>query len=602
MSIFSNKRNKFKPKDLYPDEVFLDSSNLPEFNIHQFEGRIEKPIGKNIIQITFALFSLLVVIFFVQVTRLQVVKGQNYFEISENNHLQLIPIFADRGVIYDRNKVSLAWNEPAEPTLGYSLRKYIDLSGFGHLLGYINYPAKDKNNIYYRDEFVGHGGVEEYFNTELSGIHGLQMIERNALMDVVSESLQRPPKDGANLELSIDSKMQAKLYEIISTTARNIGFRGGSGILMNAKTGEILAITSYPEYSPQVMTDGEDGAEIRRILSDAKEPFLNRAISGLFTPGSIVKPFLALGALDEGIISPEKQILSTGSLRVPNPYYPGRYTSFNDWKAHGWVDMRHAIAVSSNVYFFTIGGGFQNQQGLGIKNIEKYARMFGIGEQTGIDLFGEIDGIIPNQEWKEKNFEDGTWRIGDTYNTSIGQYGFQVTPLQMIRALAGIANEGYLPTPTILKTNKTSTMKSVPIKVSSFRVVKEGMRLGVTEGTASGVSVPYVKIAAKTGTAEIGTTKSYVNSWVMGFFPYENPKYVFLVSMEHGPRKNLVGGVSVMRQLLDYMRWSAPEYFDLGSEEEGGTMGRVPIEETPAIITQPDETASFVEPDTPNIE
>lgn len=586
MSIFNFRKNRFNPKDLYPDEIFLDSSNLPKFDIHQFEGRIEKPIGKNVVRITFGGFVLLAVIFFVQATKLQIVNGSSYFEISQNNHLQLIPIFADRGVIYDRNKTALAWNEPSQEGEDYSKRVYIKSSGFGHLLGYVNYPAKDKNNVYYRAEFAGRGGVEEYFNTELSGTHGIQMVERNALMDVVSESLQRPPKDGDNLELSVDSRIQAKLYEIISTTAQNVGFRGGSGILMNAKTGEIIAMTSYPEYSPQVMTDGDDASEIRRVLADAKQPFLNRAMSGLFTPGSIVKPFMAIGALNENIISPDKQILSTGSLRVPNPYHPGQYTSFNDWKAHGWVDMRHAIAVSSNVYFFTIGGGFKDQPGLGIKNIEKYARMFGIGEPTNINLSGEVEGVIPNPEWKAENFDGEEWRIGDTYNTAIGQYGFQVTPLQMARAIAGIANEGLLPTPTILKTDKTAAMTSVPIKKSSFRVVKEGMRLGAQIGTAAGLSVPYVKVAAKTGTAEIGSTKSYVNSWAMGFFPYEDPQYVFIISMERGPRKNLVGGVSVMRQLLDYMRWNTPEYFGL---DENGVKIETPIV-TPEVITQPDET------------
>jgi penicillin-binding protein 2 len=581
------RQKKLQFKELYPDEVFLDSSNLPKFNLHQFEGRLEKPINKRAAYLTFFTFLFVSIIFVGQATRLQVVKGQEYLNISLNNHLQLTPIFADRGVIYDRNMVPIAWNVVPEEPSDFTLRRYIDMGGFGHLLGYVNYPAKDRSNIYYRAEFVGRGGLEQQFNSELSGEHGIRITERNALMEVVSQSVQRPPKDGAPLETSIDSRIQTKLYDTISKTANSVKFRGGSGIIMNVKTGEIIAMTSYPEYRPQTFTDGDDSAEIERTLNNPVEPFLDRAVAGLFTPGSIVKPFMAMAALSEEIISPEKKILSTGALRIPNPYFPGRYAVFNDWKAHGWVDMRRALAVSSNVYFFTIGGGFQDQKGLGIRNIEKYSRMFGMGERTGINFPGDRDGIIPNPEWKEAHFEDGLWRIGDTYNTSIGQYGFQVTPLQMVRAVAGIANNGELPTPTILKTNRRAKMEMVPLKAEDFKVVQEGMRLGALEGTAAGLSVAYTKVAAKTGTAEIGANNAYVNSWVMGYFPYENPEYAFVVLMERGPRANLVGGVSVMRQVLDFMRFNTPEYFGLAKNPDPSPIHRPDPLPTPPQNTEP---------------
>ena len=156
-----------------------------------------------------------------------------------------------------------------------------------------------------------------------------------------------------------------------------------------------------------------------------------------------------MGALTEGVIDPYKKILSTGSISIPNPYFPDQKTVFKDWKAHGWTDMREAIAVSSDVYFYEIGGGFESQKGLGIVNIEKYAQLFGIGQKTGIDLPDEKGGIIPGPEWKIKNFKGEPWRIGDTYNTVIGQYGFQVTPLEMVRAISAIANYGTLVTPAL---------------------------------------------------------------------------------------------------------------------------------------------------------
>jgi len=186
-------------------------------------------------------------------------------------------------------------------------------------------------------------------------------------------------------------------------------------------------------------------------------------------------------------------------------------------------------------------------------------KMFGMDEKTGVDLPGEINGLIPTPEWKEKTFDGDIWRLGDTYITSIGQYGFQVTPIEMVRALASLVNGGKLLKPTILKGGEIQSAEPLNFSMEDLAVVKEGMHQAVERGTASGLNVDYVEIGAKTGTAEIG--KIYLNSWVMGFFPYENPKYAFIVLMERGPRSNSVGGVSVMRQLLDWMYWNKSEYF-----------------------------------------
>jgi len=270
---------------------------------------------------------------------------------------------------------------------------------------------------------------------------------------------------------------------------------------------------------------------------------------------------MAIAALAEGVITPEKQILSTGSISIQNPYYPNIKSVFNDWKAHGLVDMWRAIAVSSDVYFYAIGGGYEDQKGIGIANIEKYARMFGFGELTGIDITDEKSGTIPNPEWKAKMFEDGVWRLGNTYHTVIGQYGFQTTLLQALRAVAGIANDGTLVTPHLLKdpTQEVSTSK-IPILQQHLQVAREGMRQGVTSGTVTGLGVGYVSVAGKTGTAEIDAGKKYINSWVVGFFPYEKPRYAFAIVMERGPHDNTIGGVYVMRQMFDWMNQNTPEY------------------------------------------
>jgi len=252
--------------------------------------------------------------------------------------------------------------------------------------------------------------------------------------------------------------------------------------------------------------------------------------------------------------------LSTGSLQIPNPYVPGAFTVFKDWKAQGWVNMREALAVSSNVYFYVLGGGFQGQAGLGIARIDKYAEMFGMGEITGIDMPGEAAGTVPSPQWKEDVFGE-EWLLGDTYHTSIGQYGFQVTPLQMVRMVAAIANGGMLLTPHLASPGVTSNEEELPIADASFQIVREGMRLGTLEGTGSALNVPYVKFATKTGTAELGDTKARVNSWVEGFFPYDNPRYAFAIVMEKGHVGNTIGAAYVARQFFDWMSLYTPEYF-----------------------------------------
>lgn len=546
--------------DIAPDEIFLDSSNLSDFDEDQFEGRLEKPISKRSMLSIFLSFVILALVFSSKMWFIQVKEGQAYLEISENNRLQESYLFSNRGVIYDRNGVELAYNVIHPDEEDFSKRKFIDLPGFSHLLGYIKYPAKDKDGFYWETSFIGKDGVEKFYNDLLTGRNGREIIEINALGEISSQGLIEHPQDGENISLAIDSRIQTKLFEIIEETSQKVNFQGGGGAIMDIKTGEIITLVSYPEYNSGIISDGENTESIREFLNDPYNPFLNRIVSGLYVPGSVVKPFMTAAALNEGIIDPNKSILSTGSISIPNPYFPDKPSVFTDWKAHGWVNAVDALAVSSNVYFYAIGGGFADQTGLGIERIEKYMRMFGLGEKSNIDIPGEIVGVIPNPSWKEKTFNGDEWRLGDTYNTSIGQYGFQLTPIQILRGISAIANGGVLLNPTVLKIENVGESETISIKKEVLEIVKEGMRQSAKRGTAAGLSVPYVEIGAKTGTAEIG--KKYLNSWVTGFFPFENPKYAFVIIMERGPRGNTTGGVYVMRQLLDWMNQNTPQYFE----------------------------------------
>lgn len=575
------KRSSF----IDPDEIFLDSKNLENFDTQQFEGRIEKPISKRTILFTGIFFALIVVSFSSRLGYLQIQKGEAYLKRSESNTLERQVIFADRGIIFDRNKKELAWNAREEGAL-YPTRTYRN-PGFAHVLGYISYPAKDKNGFLYQTEFIGKDGLEKQYNDRLEGINGSKIVETNAHNEVQSENSVNPPKHGADFITTLDARVQSGLFNLIKELSAKGSFAGGAGVIMDVENGEIITSVSYPEYDGAVLSLGKNREVINGYFQDKRKVFLDRAISGLYTPGSIVKPMFAIAALTEGIIDPYKQILSTGSLSIPNPYLPGEKTVFKDWRVNGWTDMREAIAVSSDVYFYEIGGGFEGQRGLGISNIEKYSRMFGIGEKTGVDLPDEKSGNIPNPEWKAKNFDGDIWRIGDTYHTAIGQYGFQVTPLEMVRMTAAIANGGTLVNPHFAMEYDQKETKQVELNSEYFQIAREGMRQAVTSGTAVALNVPYVQMAAKTGTAQVGVNNSRVNSWVVGFFPFDKPKYAFTIMMEAGIANSGISGSTVMRGLIDKMYWDAPEYFGITRAPEPERVPvpePEPVEETPTPI------------------
>lgn len=549
-------------REIDPDEIFLDSSNLPQFDRHQFEGRFERPISRRTVLVLGGLVGIAFLVLVFKIFALQITDGGRYAEQSEQNRLRHTLIFGSRGVFYDRRGTPLAWNviDNAEPE--FSKRKYLAQEGLSHVLGFVKYPSKDKAGFYYQVDFEGREGVEKYYNEYVAPSHGLKIVETDAHGKIQSESVLKLPKDGANATLTIDARLQKKLYEFIADLAKERGFQGGAAVIMDVETGELLSLVSFPEFDSQVLTDGSDASAIEKAILDPEKPFLNRATDGLYTPGSIVKPFIALAALEEEVITPEKEIVSTGSISVPNPFDPEKASVFKDWKAHGAVDMRKALAVSSDVYFYIIGGGFEGQKGLGIARIEKYMRLFGFGEEPpGGNFFGGA-GVIPTPEWKRENFNGDAWRLGNTYHTAIGQYGFQVTPLQVVRAIAAIANGGKLMEPRIVEEKETPPSYSVlPIKTSSFSVVREGMSDAVTKGgTASGLLLPGVRVAAKTGTAELGVSKKLVHSWVAGFFPDDRPRYAFAIIMEKGPRENTIGATFVARRFFEWMSVYAPEY------------------------------------------
>lgn len=556
-------KRKRRALELAPDEIFLDASNIPEFDQDRLEGRLEKPLPERVYAALLGAVALVFIGLVAQAANLGVMQGEKYAAQSERNRLRPEVLFASRGAIVDRNGVALAFNEPGEE--GHPARVY-KTPGFGTLLGYVSYPKKDKSGYYYDTDIKGMAGVEGRFDEELSGENGTLLIEEDALGKVQSQGSVRQPVAGQTLTLSIDSRVQEAFFSAIKEVADKIPYQGGAGILMDVETGEIIALVSYPEYDPNILSSGTPADVVNGYLTDPRLPYLDRPISGLYTPGSIVKPIVAAGAYNDRIISAEKPIVSTGRLVVPNPYDPSKPTIFNDWKAHGATDMRHAIAVSSDVYFYTVGGGFGDQKGMGIERLAFWYRAFGLTTPTGIEIGGENSGFIPTPSWKEEKYDE-PWRIGDTYHTAIGQYAVQVTPLEAARATAAIANGGKLIKPTLLKGGAVSG-QSIAIDPEALRIAREGMRLGVTEGTSKGLNdFSFIDMAGKTGTAQLGAHNEWYNTWAVGFFPYEHPKYVYTVVMEKGPAGTSIGGIYVMHQVIAKMRQVAREYFGLPAGE-----------------------------------
>lgn len=560
------------------DEVLLDASNIPAFNQARLEGKRELPITSRSIYFVGAFSVLLAVVFFGKIFSLQVEKGPEFRAIAENNSVDQAVIIAERGVIYDRKDELVVWNEVDERGIhDFPIRAYTDRLGLGQMLGYVSYPKKDSRGFYFRTEYLGRSGVESAYDNELRGKNGSKIVIVDALGKVVGQHAMSAGETGSPIHLSIDAELSEAMYQIISTSSIKAGFRSGAGAIMDVKTGEILAMTSFPSYDPEVMADGHEVKIIESYNNDDRLPFLNKVVSGAYTPGSIVKPFVAYAALENNIISPDKVLFSNGKITIPNPYNPSKPSIFSDWRAQGQMTMREGIAFSSNVYFYIIGGGLPEIAvpqaglnapfvGLGITKMAENYRRFGLGQPTGITIAQEQVGIVPDPAWKKEVFNDD-WRLGDTYFTAIGQFGFLATPIQMLRAYAALANGGTLVVPHVIKGKQGDTI-DLGLNKDYLKIIYEGMRKTVTlnGGTARALERKDVAIAAKSGTAEIGAGNAYVNSWAAGFFPYENPKYAFILMMDKAPRSNGLGATRIMGDVVEWMSKNRPEY--LGIQQE----------------------------------
>ncbi len=437
-------------------------------------------------------------------------------------------------------------------------RDYGDGGYFSHIAGYIGKVSSDdiKADSYYGMlDFIGKDGLEAQYEKELRGDHGKIAVLVNSENTILKTLIAKEAVPGNNLILSIDGDLQKLLTNALNDKIIQTNSTGAAAVILNVKSGEIISLVSLPNFNLSVKTYGE-------IIKNKNKPFFNRAISGTYPAGSTIKPFVASAALAENIIDPNSKIDDTlGYIKIENQYDPNIVYTYRDWKAHGFVDMRRAIAVSANVYFYIVGGGYKNFKGLGIDLIKKYLNTFGFGSDLGIDLPGEAPGLIPDPLWKKSAKNEG-WFTGDTYNVSIGQGDVLVTPLQMASAVAAIANNGTLwkpkivsritgPDGQIIKEFGPEIIRNNFIDTGNIQVIREGMRGAVTEGSAYLLNDLAIKVAGKTGTAQVTNTFRKTNAWFAGFAPYDNPEIALAIIVE-GAGEGSTAAVPVAKEVFEW--------------------------------------------------
>lgn len=443
-------------------------------------------------------------------------------------------------------------------------RSYKDGPFFAHVLGYLRQvsPGVLKRDDYYSlSDKSGVTGIENQYEKDLRGIKGRRAFTVNARGVVLRAASTEDPVPGNDLRLNISANLQKIAFESLQEELSLNGVRGGAVVIMNPKNGEVLALVSLPAFDNNLFSQAVSQSDYAKLVGDPARPLFNRATSGSYPSGSTIKPMVAAAALQEKIIDPNRLVDDTkGYITIPNQYNPQEHYIFKDWKAHGFIDMRRAIAVSANVYFYTIGGGYGNIKGLGIGLINKYLSLFGLGATTAIDFPSEAVGLIPTPEWK-KSAKKESWFLGDTYHVSIGQGDLVLTPLQLINAISAIANGGTLFQPQILKEVvspegaviyefQPKVLREKFVDPKNLQVVREGMRQTVTEGSAVFLSDLPVKAAGKTGTAQFGSqSKAY--AWFVGFAPYDNPEVSFAIVAE-GVNEGAFVAVPVAKKILEW--------------------------------------------------
>lgn len=445
-----------------------------------------------------------------------------------------------------------------------------------HFVGYIGrisqkdneiLKEKERYNLYRGTTHIGKLGLESSYEEQLHGLAGFEKVEKNAAGKIVRVLERTDAKDGNTLKLSLDINLQMEVDRLF-------GDRRGSLVAIDPRTGGVLAFVSKPSFDPNLFIDGISTEDWNRLNTDWQTPMVNRALRGLYPPGSTFKPFIGMAALHSDSISQTATITSPGSIRLC-----GR-----EWRSpsrgHGTIPLSEAIRVSSDTFFYQL-----SYNRMEIDSFSSSLKDFGLGELTGIDLFNEEKGIRPSREWKARRFkgEEGKWNRCDIISASIGQGYNAYTPLQMANALAIIANDGVAFKPHLVNEivdNESGVLTKIepkpdrilPYKKSDFDYVKKAMVRVTKNGTAARLfaGTPY-DVAGKTGTAQVtGIAQGAKynkfsrrevhrdHSWFIAFAPADNPKIALAVIVENAGWGATAAG-PMARQVLDYYLLKEPK-------------------------------------------
>lgn len=488
------------------------------------------------------------------------------------------------------------------------VREYPTGNLTSEFIGFLG-PISQLELDYYEDlgfvadrDKVGYAGIEQSMNEELMGLPGERIVEVDGAGQVIRDlELPKEPLPGNNIRLTIDTRLQAaakaallRTMEVENRKLPEPKYNNGVVIAMNPKTGEILALVSYPNYENNRMERYIPGYYYNQLQNDPQRPLLNHAISAEHPPGSVYKMPAAVGALNEGVVTPEQELFDPGKITLVQkftPNDPGVPFDFVCWTykstnaGHGYVDFLNGVAQSCDVYFYKIGGGYQDEVpdgGLGPIRMAEYAKALGYGEPTGIELAGEGDGIVPVPSWKRRNIGEN-WATGDTYIATMGQGYVTTTPLQVLVSFATLANDGKQMKPTLIyeqvdnegnvivpfsptlvkditkdeviqvfDENDIPTGEYKSIEPWVIEKAQEGMLLAVTDGTATKAMQGFtISNAGKTGTAEycddVAQKKGIcirgswpAHAWYAGYAPYEDPEIVVVAFVYNGDEGSIL--------------------------------------------------------------
>lgn len=455
-------------------------------------------------------------------------------------------------------------------------RSYLDPSNaFSHLLGYVSritseeYPSlRDR---YRPSDLIGKTGLEATMEDALRGDDGERRISVDAQGRKVATLATSPATGGCDLVLNVRADIQSGVQKILQRQMRASGTSAGVVVAIDPRNGAIRALVSLPTYDNNLFSDGVRGdrevAEFQKLTNDPNRPFLNRAVGGVYPPGSTFKIVTAATVLAENAISAQERVNSPGTITVVAELDPSLRYVYKDWKAegHGAITIIEAIAESSDTFFYQVVGGFDDRRGMGVLPLASGAERFGFGTPLGIDLVGESGGTVPTPAWKNKVFTvDRKWFQGDTYNFAIGQGYLLATPLQVAASTMVVANGGTLYQPQIVREYRNCDENRVILPSDVRRnvapeedlaLVRTGMRRAVTSvnGTAKAMQNAPVTVAGKTGTAQYQNNEKE-HAWFTLFAPYDQPEIVVTVLVEGGGE----GSKTAIPVALDVLRLLYP--------------------------------------------